>query len=330
MNEASEHGMFQGTSVLITGGCGFIGSHLVERLVNEGANVTVLDNLRAGTWRNLRAVEEGVRRVEGDVRNSTLVERLVCERRPKFVFHLAANASVPGSVEDPVYDFESNCVGTFVVLNALRTFGGCQKVVIASSGAVYGEPTSYPILETDSVNPISPYGASKLASEVQGRMLHGVYQVPIVIARLFNCYGPRMARFVVLDFLRKLHNDSYRLEVLGSGQQVRDFTYVSDTVEGLLLLAISGQGGEAYNVSSGSSCSVTELARTLIQVLGLQDRTQIVYTGKSWIGDAQRWEVSIEKLRVLGYDPRVGLAEGLTSVARWFFDSHGEPWQAEI
>ncbi len=144
------------------------------------------------------------------------------------------------------------------------------------------------------------------------------YGLPVVIARIFNTYGPRMARFVVLDFLRKLRQDPAMLEVLGDGQQKRDFTFVSDTVQGLLLLAERGVAAEAYNLSSGASVSVTEVAHKLIAALGLADQTRITYTGRSWTGDAQRWEVSIDKLSRLGYTPVVDLEGGLGKTIEWF------------
>jgi UDP-glucose 4-epimerase len=309
---------FEGESVLVTGGSGFIGSHLVEALAAGGARVTVLDNLQAGRWDNLESVRGRVECVNADVRDASDVQRLIAGACPRYVFHLAANASVPGSVQDPAYDFEANALGTFVVLNALRLVGGCENVVAASSGAVYGEPVSFPIREEDPLAPISPYGASKLCTEVSCRMFHRVYDMRVTIARLFNAYGPRMARFVVLDFLRKLARDPTRLEVLGTGKQVRDFTYVADTVQGLLLLALRGIPGEAYNVSSGVNHSVTELAHRLIAVRGLAGKTEIVYTGTSWVGDAQRWEVSIDKLRSIGYAPAFTLDDGLHRTQEWF------------
>lgn len=259
--------------VLVTGGCGFIGSHLVEQLVAQKAHVTALDNLQAGRWVNLDTVAGVVQIIEADICDKTLVTHLIQDIQPQIVFHLAANASVPKSVEDPSYDFATNCYGTFILLNALRQHsqGICEKFILASSGAVYGEPASFPIFETDPLRPISPYGASKVAAETETQMFGYVYGLPVVIARLFNTYGPRMARFVVLDFLRKLSQNPAVLEVLGTGQQVRDFTFVSDAVNGLLLLAVLGQNGEAYNISSGVSHSVTELAHTLLNILGLSD-----------------------------------------------------------
>lgn len=305
-------------SVLVTGGCGFIGSHLVEALVARGAHVSVLDNLQAGKLDNLLGVQDAVTIEIGDVRDAARVREIVSRCRPQVVFHLAANASVPGSVEDPAYDFETNSAGTFVLLDALRGQHERAKVVLASSGAVYGQPTRFPITEEFPESPISPYGASKTCAETIARMFCQVYGLHVVIARIFNTYGPRMARFVVLDFLRKLRHDPAVLEVLGDGQQKRDFTFVSDTVQGLVLLAERGLTGQAYNLSSGSSVSVTEVAHSLIAALELPNQTRISYTGRSWTGDAQRWEVSIEKLSRLGYVPNVDLEGGLKRTIQWF------------
>lgn len=314
--QPAEH--FRSRSVLVTGGAGFIGSHLVEALAAAGARVTVLDNLQAGLWSNLDAGASRVQCVEGDVRDYSVLANVITDAAPEYVIHLAANASVPGSVDDPRYDFEANCGGTVALLDSLRLAGSKAKVVIASSAAVYGEPESFPIIETSRLAPISPYGASKVAAEFEGTTWAKVYGTPVVVARLFNTYGPRMPRFVIIDFLRKLQRDSDRLEVLGDGKQIRDFNYVSDTVAGLLTLATVGVSGEAYNVASGVSHSVTELANMLLSVLGLQDRTKIEYTGASWVGDAQRWEVDVTKIRALGHRSRVDLEQGLRLVVGWF------------
>jgi UDP-glucose 4-epimerase len=301
---------------LVTGGAGFIGSHLTDALVRAGTHVTVLDNLQAGAWSNLDGLH--VAHIEGDVRDPRAVVEAVRSARPDVVFHLAANASVPASVEDPRYDFETNCGGTFHVLDALRQHAREARFVLASSAAVYGEPGAVKMVETSPVRPISPYGASKAAAEQQARMFQTVYGVDAVIVRIFNTYGPRMARFVVLDFLRKLQKDDRVLEILGTGRQVRDFTYVSDTVEGLLVAASRGAGGEVYNLATGTSHSVTDLATMLLRVVGLDGRTRLTFTGASWVGDAQHWEVDVAKLRSIAYEPRVSLEQGLAEVIEWF------------
>jgi UDP-glucose 4-epimerase len=317
--------LFGGRPVLVTGGYGFIGSHLVETLVARGACVTVLDNLQAGKPANLRAVEPRVRILYGDIRDPRVVTQATHEISPAVVFHLAANASVPGSVEEPLYDFETNCAGTFVLLNALRTAGNCEKIVVVSSGAVYGEPARFPIRETDPLRPISPYGFSKLSAETAAGMFHTIYGLPVVIARLFNTYGPRMARFVMLDFLRKLQQNPDVLELLGTGRQVRDFNYVSDTVEGLLLLGERGEPGEAYNLSAGVNTTVLNLAHAMLDALGLAGRTEIRCTGTSWVGDAQHWEVSIQKIAALGYGPAVPMSQGLERLIAWYYEENRLP-----
>jgi UDP-glucose 4-epimerase len=313
---------FAGGNVLVTGGYGFIGSHLVERLAASGAKVTILDNFQAGKEKNVVITDangDSIEGVKGDVRDASVVDEVISRIQPQYVFHMAANASVPFSVEDPAYDFQTNTSGTFNILDSIRrqTNDNLKKVVVASSGAVYGEPASFPVRETDLVAPISPYGASKLGAEVQARVFKQVYETPVVLARIFNSYGPRMPRYVIFDFYRKLQKDPNKLEILGNGKQVRDLTYVTDTVSGLLHLAAYGVPCEAYNLSSGASHSITALAEEMLEVMGLTGKTEITYTGSSWVGDAQRFEVSIEKISALGYAPTITLRKGIEYTLDW-------------
>ncbi|MGB1251989.1 MAG: GDP-mannose 4,6-dehydratase, partial [Candidatus Promineifilaceae bacterium] len=247
--------------------------------------------------------------------------RVLEESKPNYIFHLAASASVADSVQNPSNDFNRNNFGTARLLEAVRLWGGDCRIVLASSGAVYGEPSNLPIRETDPLNPISPYGANKASTEMNARAYAHSYGLDIVTARLFNTYGPRMVRFVLLDFIRKLQKNADRLEVLGTGQQVRDFSYVDDVCEGLLLLGDAGESGEAYHVASGHSVTVQELAERLIKQLGLHSR--LVFTGTSWAGDAQQWVVDIEKIRGLGYAPQVDLDEGIAQTVAWFEKGFG-------
>ncbi len=308
---------FSNTSVVVTGGAGFIGSHLVEVLGTLGANVTVIDNLQSGKWSNVGHVA-GVSCITADVNDRDKMETVIRDVNPEYVFHFAANASVPGSVENPDYDFDANAGGTYNVFRACRGLERLRKVVLASSAAVYGEPAELPIRETTALRPISPYGFSKLTSEHVMNCHHSVYGVPGVAARIFNAYGPRMARFVILDFLRKLANNADVLTVLGSGQQVREFTYVRDAVSAFLHLAVFGECGHAYNVSGGSPMSILDLAERIIAARGLASTCTIETTGASWIGDAQRWTTDTSKLQSLGFTTEWAIDRGLGETIGWF------------
>jgi UDP-glucose 4-epimerase len=319
----TELSFYRGKQVLVTGGAGFIGSHLVERLVSAEANVRVADNLAQGRMDNLGSVLSNIDFRKVDVTDTKALPDILAGN--EIVFHLAANASVPRSVEDPHFDFSSNCVGTLNLLDALRK-KGVQRCVLASSGAVYGQPTQFPIRETDPLQPISPYGASKMGAEALCRAFHASYGLPVVIARIFNCFGPRQPRFVMYDFYRKLKRDPSRLEILGNGSQIRDFCFVGDTVDALLRLGQAGGGtAEAFNISSGSSYSVVQIARQLSEIMGLPG-VKLDFTNQSWAGDAQRWEVSIEKLRAAtGFTPYASLKSGLKTFVQWF-DEHPDRW----
>jgi UDP-glucose 4-epimerase len=317
---------YAGRLVLVTGGAGFIGSHLVDALVRSGAEVRVLDNLTAGTLANLEANQEGIDFRLGDIRDRETVVETV--KGVEIVFHLAANASVPGSVADPENDFQCNALGTLVLLQALRD-RAIVNCVVASSGAVYGQPGRFPIAETHPLLPISPYGGSKMAVEGLCRAFHTSFGIPVQIARIFNTYGPRQPRFVMFDFYRKLRADPDRLEILGDGRQVRDYCFVEDTVDALLRLGSRvNVPVAAFNISSGRSHTVIDVAESLCEVMGLED-VRFTFTGSSWAGDAQRWEVSIDKLvDATGYVPQHTLRSGLERFAEWF-DSHPERLTSE-
>lgn len=319
MNNKSDPSYFSKKSVLVTGGAGFIGSHLVEALVQQGAaHIAVLDNVKWGKWSNLQAVKSCVRCIEGDMCDSDTLSKALSEIKPDLIFHLAANASVPGSVEDPAEDFRVNCAGTFLLLDLLHQLFPKDRIIYASSGAVYGEPDRFPVTETAPLIPISPYGAGKVSAETECRMFNKVYGTDVVIGRIFNTFGPRMPRFVFLDILKKLKKDSSRLELLGDGRQVRDFIYVKDTVNALLLLAQKGVQGESYNIASGVSYSIKEAANIMLELMKLKEKTKVVFSGKSWIGDAQHWEVDITKIKGLGFSAKKDIREGLKSVIEWF------------
>jgi UDP-glucose 4-epimerase len=295
--------------IVVTGGAGFIGSHLVERLAGT-TDIVVLDNFQSGSRKNLQHVTGEMKAAHGDIRDWETVKEVV--KGSSSIFHLAANASVPFSVQDPRYDFETNALGTFNVLEAARKFD-VQTVVYASSAAVYGEPEYLPMDEHHPTHPISPYGASKLAGEQMGTVYKEVYGLNFSAVRIFNTYGPRQPRYVMYDLLKKLKRNSSQLEVLGTGDQVRDYCYVSDMVDALMLVAQKGEG--TYNVAGGIPTSVREVAEFLVSKISPHAR--IVYTGISWKGDIQVLTADIQKIRTLGFNPKVPLHRGIQELITW-------------
>jgi len=301
--------------VLVTGGAGFIPSHVVDALVARGTAVTAFDNLQAGKLENLSAVMEHLRFIQADLRDADAVMHAV--EGQEVIFHLAANACVPYSLENPRYDFESNALGTFNVLEAARLHG-VGKVIYASSAAVYGEPKYVPMDESHPLEPCSLYGLSKLAGEREGFMYLEMFGLGFVPIRIFNTYGPRQPRYVMADLLRKLRNNPHELEVLGDGTQIRDYSYVSDTAEAIISAAEDdAMLGQAYNVAGGNPISIRDLVTLLLDTLNLNG-AQVHYTGQSWKGDITRLMADMTKIRKAGFEPRVPLQKGILKMVEWF------------
>jgi UDP-glucose 4-epimerase len=298
------------TKVLVTGGAGFIGSHLVDRLVSEGMQVVVLDNLSSGCLKNLDGCFGRIRFVKGDIRDEGLTRDLV--RDTQVVFHLAANASVPESVNNPEYNFHTNVVGTF---NLLQSSVGhsLESFVFSSSAAVYGSSDAA-LSESSALNPVSPYGTAKLCGELLGLSYKRIFKVPFVVARIFNVYGPRMSRYAMYDFYRKLKNNPLQLEVLGTGRQERQFCHISDAVDAIMLIAEKGK--DVYNVAGGEVVSIEELANIFVKKISPEARTS--FTGVSWPGDIEKLLTDTTKLRKLGFTPKISLSSGIDFLIEWF------------
>lgn len=303
-----------GIRILVTGGAGFIPSHLVDLLVARGAQVTVLDDLSAGKRENLAQVAGDIRFVEGSVADAELVDQVVAGQ--EMVFNFAANADVPRSVKHPRTDFAANALGAHLVFDACRRHE-VRRVLQASTAAVYGEPRYTPMDEEHPLRPISPYGASKLAAEALGRAYHHTYGLPFTAIRIFNTYGPRQPRYVIYDLFRKLERDRDQLEVLGTGEQVRDYCYVADTAAAFVTVALDDATiGEVYNIAGGQPVSIRELVAMILETLGLPE-TVSHYTGQSWPGDITRLVADLTRLRERGFAPTVDLREGLRRFAEW-------------
>jgi nucleoside-diphosphate-sugar epimerase len=304
--------------VVVTGGAGFIGSWLTEALVQLGCNVSVVDDLSSGKLENLRNVRRNIRMIKADICEPEALESI--NAKVDVIFHLAALASVPESVQNPKRTFESNVIGTFNLLRWMRKLSNEVRIIFASSAAVYGEPRYVPIDEEHPLRPTSPYGASKISGEAHCTAFNEVYGVKVSILRLFNIYGPRQPRYVVYDFLRKLLvNRENKLVVLGNGKQIRDFTFVTDAVEGILSAAVNEDAiGERINIGSGKSISIENLARKMLRMLDLQS-LPIEFTQRSWEGDVSRIVADPSKARkLLGFKPKMSIEEGIKEEIKWF------------
>lgn len=304
--------------VLVTGGAGFIGSHLVDALVKKGARVTVVDNLFSGYMSNLDLSKEKIVFENIDIRDKEKISKVMVGQ--EVIFHLAANADVPYSVAHPEEDFEINILGSYNILHqSLKN--KVHKVVFASSAAVYGDPMYTPVDEKHPTIPISPYGASKLAIERLGYTYYKTYGLPFVTMRIFNTCGERQPRYVMYDLLRKLYKDSSKLEVLGSGDQRRDYSYVSDTVAAFVLAAESDQSnGQVYNIAGGRTISIKELVGMLTNILEIHE-IDVHYTKKSWAGDINVLSANLRKIKQeLKFAPKVPLEEGLKRLHTWLKD----------
>jgi len=308
--------------VLVTGGAGFIGSHLVDRLVSESFEVVVLDDLSSGRIENLKHhLDNGdIVLVRGDVRNKDIVWKVV--KGVDVVFHLAAVVSVPVSVENPVLVEGVNVGGTLNVLRACVDLG-VKRFVFAGSCAVYGEGHGVPRCEDDVLDPISPYAVSKLAGEFYCRVFYRVYGLETVVLRYFNVYGPRQVygpySGVISIFINRLLRGEPPV-IFGDGNQVRDFVFVEDVVEATLLAMFSKNAvGGVFNVGSGRCTSVNELAKLLIELMGVD--VEPVYSDPR-PGDIRYSCADISRAKeVLGFEPKVSLKEGLLRTIEWFKES---------
>ena len=300
--------------VLVTGGAGFIGSHLVDRLIQEGHEVVIVDNLSTGKRRNLN---RAARFFKLDIQSWRL-ERVFRNERPNIVMHLAAQMDVRKSVEDPIFDAQVNVLGMLNVLQQSIKHGVRKVVFSSSGGAIYGEQEIYPVPESHATRPLSPYGISKLCGEQYLSYYQRVSGLQIVSLRYANVYGPRQdpdgEAGVVAIFIQKLLNNEQAI-VNGNGRQTRDFVYVEDVVEANL--AVMGQETQGtYNVGTGEETSINDLLRILI---AHTNSTCKEIHGPAKIGEQVRSVIDSNKLRQeLSWDPKTELSEGLKRTVDYF------------
>jgi UDP-glucose 4-epimerase len=293
--------------ILVTGGAGFIGSHLVDRFVEEGFGVKIIDNLSSGRLENL-AQYRGDSRVEvvmGDLKK--MEDAIKAVDGVDVVFHFAANPEVRVSTINPEVHFNENVMATFNLLEAMRR-RDVKEFVFASSSSVYGEPEQIPVSEDAPIRPVSVYGASKAACE---NLIHAyvkLYGIKAVILRYANVVGPRLRHGVVWDLINKLRKNPNELEILGDGKQVRSYIYIDDTIEATITAwRKSLSNFNVYNVASEDWLTVDEVADEVIKAMGLLSVKKVykpLLHGVGWPGDVKRIALRIDRLKTLGFTPR--------------------------
>ena len=297
--------------VLVTGGAGFIGSHIVDALLTQGANVCVFDNLTAGTTQNIKQwrTNPNLNFIKGDLLNPTDLAKIE-KTRFETVFHLAANPEVRIGSTNPDIHFQQNIVTTHNLLEFLRKTRNPSTLIFTSTSTVYGEPTKIPTPEDYApLKPISTYGASKLASEALISAYAHTYDFKAIILRLANIVGPRSKHGVIHDFIQKLNKNPTQLEILGDGTQTKSYLYITDCIEAMLLgLEKSTEQVEIYNVGSEDQVDVKTIAQIVIKEMDLKN-VKLTFTGgvdggRGWKGDVKNMLLDISKIKKLGWKPK--------------------------
>jgi nucleoside-diphosphate-sugar epimerase len=308
---------------LVTGGAGFIGSHLSEELLRRGERVRVVDNLSTGHRRNLAHLE-GVDLLEGDLAEAA-VAREAC-KGVDIVLHQAAIPSVPRSVADPVTSNRANIDATLNVLVAARD-AGVRRVVYAGSSSAYGDTPTLPKREDMVTNPLSPYALQKLVGEQYLRLFATLYGLETVTIRYFNVFGPRQDPSspysgVISLFVSSLL-DGRRPTICGDGGQTRDFTYVANVVDGVLRASTAaGVSGAVINVATGGRVSINELFTTLRDLIGVKVEPEYIAPRAGDVRDSQA-DITLAR-RLLGYEPIVSFEEGLRRTVDWYRSERAE------
>jgi len=308
------------STYLVTGGAGFIGSHLSAALVARGHRVRVVDNLVTGFQRNL---QPGVEFTAGDLADADTAAAAV--KGVEYVLHQAAIPSVPRSVKNPIESHRANVDGMLNVLMAARN-SGVKRIVFAGSSSVYGDLPTLPKREDMPTNPMTPYALQKLVSEQYGQMFTRLYGLEVVTTRYFNVFGPRQdpgsPYSGVISLFIKALLEGTRPVIYGDGSQTRDFTFVANVVDGVLRAAEApAVGGEVFNIATGGRVSLNELLATLKKIIG-SDVEPIYQDAR--MGEVRDSQADITKAeRLLGYRPIVTLDEGLRQTVAWFTSAKG-------
>jgi UDP-glucose 4-epimerase len=307
------NGEIDNLKVLITGGAGFIGSHLLNHLLKSGYEIAVLDNFSSGKIENIKEHlhNKNFRLIKGDIRNPEDVKKAL--QNIDAVCHLAAIVNIPLSIENPSLTNDVNVQGTLNLLEA-SIKNGIKRFIYVSTCAVYGEAKYLPIDEEHPTNPLSPYGVSKLTAEHYCKVFHKIYGLQTICLRFFNVYGPKQPSGpyggVITTFLESLKRNK-PIIIYGDGNQTRDFIYVKDAVEACALALIHKNcAGKTFNIGTGTKTSINELAQVLIEQIN-KSNVKIIHV-KERKGDIKESYADIRKAeKELGFKPKFSIREGL-------------------
>jgi UDP-glucuronate 4-epimerase len=309
---------------LVTGGAGFIGSHVCERLLRSGHAVWAFDDLndfydprlKRANLRDIQALAKPFEFVEGDLTDRAALDELLGGVKFDQIIHLAARAGVRPSLQEPALYQRVNVEGTVNLLEAAR-LNGVRKIIIASSSSVYGVNAKVPFSESDPIfRAISPYAASKLACESLGHVYHHVYGLDIAMLRFFTVYGPRQRPDLAIHKFARLMSAGKPIPVFGDGSTARDYTYISDTLEGIMACTKQEFGYEVFNLGESQTVSLNRLIELLEAALG---KKAVIDRQAPQPGDVPITCADVAKARArLGYDPRVKIEQGIPLFVDWF------------
>ncbi len=301
---------------LVTGGAGFVGSHIIEYLLSKHYEIVCLDDFSTGKYINIENLENNIEVVEGDIRAPNIIQKAV--EGVDYILHLAAQASVSRSVSNPLVDASINIEGTINILKAISEKSIKNFVYISTGGAIYGDPADLPVHETTTEKPISPYGLSKLVGEKYIQLFHKIYGIPYSIIRPANIYGPRQDPMgeagVISIFLGRLMNDQ-PLEIFGDGYDTRDYIYVKDIAE-ICLKVMESPITDIFNAGTGKQTNLLELIDFIEKITNIPVEKKFCPPRP---GDVQYIALDIEKAKkMLNWYPKIELTEGLTKTWDWF------------
>ncbi|MDI6825956.1 MAG: SDR family NAD(P)-dependent oxidoreductase [Candidatus Aenigmarchaeota archaeon] len=308
-------------TILLTGGAGFIGSHLADKLLELGYKVCVIDNFDPYYERRIK--EHNIKHnfgnekyifIEGDIRDTNLVKETIKKHEIDRIFHIAARAGVRFSVEDPYSYHNINVNGTLSLLKASLE-SRIKRIVFSSSSSVYGIKEYLPVDENHPTKPISPYGASKVACEAFCNSFMHVFGLPIVILRYFTVYGPRQRPDMAIHKFFRLAFEGKPIQIYGDGNQTRDFTFVSDIINGTIKAMESNVVG-TFNLGSGKRISMNDLVKIIEDVTGKEIKKEYLERQKGDVPDT--WADIRKAKRAFGYHPRVEIRDGIKIFYRWF------------